>query len=38
MVKKAIWLCEVTYIGLLVRVGKKVADAWQISLGYVRGR
>ena len=32
-----IWLCEVTYIRLLPRVGIKVVDEWQISLGYVRG-
>ena len=37
MVKKAIQLCEVTYIRLLLRVGIKVVDEWQISLGYVRG-
>ena len=37
MVKKAIQLCEVTYIGLLLYVGIKVADEWQIGLGYVRG-
>ena len=37
MVKKAMQLCEVTYIGLLLYVGIKVADEWQISLGYVRG-
>ena len=28
---------RVTYIGLLLRVGIKVVDEWQISLGYVRG-
>jgi len=27
----------VTTIGLLLRVGIKVVDAWQISLVYVRG-
>ena len=27
-----------TYIRLLLRVGIKVVDEWQISLGYVRGR
>ena len=32
-----IQLCEVTYIGLLLRVGIKVVDEWQISLDYVRG-
>ena len=37
MAKKAIWLCEVTYIRSLLRVGVKVVDEWQISLGYVRG-
>ena len=37
MVKKAIQLCEVTSIRLLLRVGIKVVDEWQISLGYVRG-
>ena len=37
MAKKAIWLYEVTSIKLLLRVGIKVADEWQISLGYVRG-
>ena len=26
-----------TYIRLLLRAGIKVVDAWQISLGYVRG-
>ena len=30
-------LCEVTYIRLLLRVGIKVVDEWQISLDYVRG-
>ena len=38
MAKKAIQLCEVTYIRLLLRIGIKVVDEWQISLGYVRGR
>ena len=28
---------RVTYIRLLLCVGIKVADEWQISLGYVRG-
>ena len=28
---------RVTYIRLLLRVGIKVADEWQISLDYVRG-
>ena len=28
---------RVTYIRLLVRVGIKVVDEWQISLDYVRG-
>ena len=37
MVKKAIQLCEVTSIRLLLRVGIKVVDEWQISLVYVRG-
>ena len=37
MAKKAIWLCEVTFIKLLLCVGKKVVDEWQISLGYVGG-
>ena len=37
MAKKAIWLYEVTSIRLLLRVGIKVADEWQISLDYVRG-
>ena len=37
MVKKAIQLCEVTSIRLLLRVGIKVVDEWQISLDYVRG-
>ena len=37
MVKKAIQLCEVTYIGLLLRVGRKVVDEWEKSVGYVRG-
>ena len=37
MVKKAIQLCEVTSIRLLLRIGIKVVDEWQISLGYVRG-
>ena len=32
-----IQLCEVTYIRSLLRVGVKVVDEWQISLGYVRG-
>ena len=38
MAKKAIQLCDVTYIKLLLRIGIKVVDEWQISLGYVRGR
>ena len=38
MAKKAIQLCEVTYIRLLLCVGIKVVGEWQISLGYVRGR
>ena len=38
MAKKAIQLCEVTSIRLLLRIGIKVVDEWQISLGYVRGR
>ena len=29
--------CEVTSIRLLLRIGIKVMDEWQISLGYVRG-
>ena len=29
--------CEQSYIRLLLRVGIKVVDEWQISLGYVRG-
>ena len=37
MVKKAIWLYEVTSIKLLLHVGIKVADEWSISLDYVRG-
>ena len=37
MAKKAIWLCEVTSIKLLLRVGIKATEEWQISLGYVRG-
>ena len=37
MAKKAIQLCEVTYIRLLLRIGIKVVDEWQISLDYVRG-
>ena len=32
-----IQLCEVTSISLLLRIGIKVADEWQISLNYVRG-
>jgi len=28
MAKKAIWLCEVISIRLLLRVGIKVADEW----------
>ena len=32
-----IQLCEVTSIRLLLCVGIKVVDEWQISLGYVRG-
>ena len=38
MAKKAIWLCKVTSIRLLLRIGIKVVDEWQISLDYVRGR
>ena len=38
MAKNAIQLCEVTSIRLLLCVGIKVVDEWQISLGYVRGR
>ena len=34
---EAIQLCEVTSIRLLLRVGIKVVDEWQISLDYVRG-
>ena len=37
MAKNAIQLCEVTSIRLLLCVGIKVVDAWQKSLGYVRG-
>jgi len=37
MAKNAIQLCEVTSIRLLLCVGIKVVDEWQISLGYVRG-
>jgi len=37
MVKKAIWLCEVISITLLLCVGIKVADEWQKSMDYVRG-
>ena len=37
MAKKAIWLCKVTSIRLLLRIGIKVVDEWQISLDYVRG-
>ena len=37
MAQQAIQLCEVTYIGLLLRIGRKVVEAWQISLDYVRG-
>ena len=32
-----IQLCDVTYIRLLLRVGRKVVDECQISSGYVRG-
>ena len=32
-----ILVAELTYIRLLLRVGTKVVDAWQISLDYVRG-
>ena len=28
---------ERTYIRLLLRIGIKVVDEWEISLGYVRG-
>ena len=34
---EAIQPCEVISISLLLRVGIKVVDEWQISLGYVRG-
>ena len=37
MAKKAIQLCEVTYIRLLLRAGIKVEDKWPISLDYVLG-
>ena len=37
MAKKAIQICEVTSIRLLLCVGIKVADEWQKSLDYVRG-
>ena len=37
MARKAIQLCEVISIGLLLCVGIKVVDEWQISLDYVRG-
>ena len=37
MAKKAIWLCKVTSIRLLLCVGIKVVDEWQKSLDYVRG-
>ena len=30
-----VWMAQ--HIRLLLRVGIKVADEWQISLGYVRG-
>ena len=33
---EAIQLCEVTSIRLLLRIGIKVVQEWQISLGYVR--
>ena len=36
IVKEAIQLCEVTSIRLLLHVGIKVTDEWQISLDYVR--
>ena len=36
MAKKAIQLCEVTYIRLLLRIGIKVVDEWEKSLDYVR--
>ena len=32
-----IWLCEVTYIRLFLRVGIKVVEECYKSLGYVRG-
>ena len=35
--KKAIQLCDVTHIRLLLHVWRKVVDECQISLGYVRG-
>ena len=39
MAKRKLYsFCDVTYIRLLLRVGTKVADEWQISLDYVRGR
>ena len=34
---KPILVAESTYIRLLLRVGIKVVDEWQISLDYVRG-
>ena len=37
MAKKAIWICKVTSIRLLLCVGIKVVDEWKISLDYVRG-
>ena len=36
MVKKAMWLCEVTYTRMMLSVGRKVVDECQISLDYVR--
>ena len=38
MAKKAIWLCKVTSIRLLLCVGIKVVDEWQKSLDYARRR
>ena len=34
---RPILVAPLTYIRLLLRIGIKVADEWQISLGYVRG-
>ena len=38
MAKKAISLCEVTSVRLLLRAGIKVVDEWLVSLDYVRRR